>query len=135
MALLVFSDKCKHSMDILNYVRTQPALGGIVRFHNITTHGVPSKQITRTPTLVTNEGNIHVGREVRNWLESMVPVEFVSWDSSPDFCSNLDGSECHANMFELDRYGETLQPDLTPELERKISRPINEALASAKEQA
>jgi hypothetical protein len=133
MALLVFSDKCKFSHEIINYIRSQPALINIVRFHNVATHGVPSKQITRTPTLVTNEGKLHVGREVKNWLESMVPVEFVSWDTTPDFCSNLDGSECRADMFELDKYGESLQPELTPELEQKISRSVNDALAEAKQ--
>jgi len=130
MALLVFSDRCKHSLDIINYIKSQPVLTSIVRFHNVVTHGVPSKQITRTPTLVTNEGTMHVGREVKNWLESMVPVEFVSWDTSPDFCSNLDGSECHPTMFELDRYGESLQPEITPELEERISRSVTDALAS-----
>jgi len=133
MALLVYSDRCQHSHDIMNYIKSQPALINIVRFHNIVTHGVPSKQITRTPTLVTNEGKMHIGREVRNWLESMIPSEFVSWDTTPDFCSNLDGSACNADMFELDRYGESLQPDLTPELEEKIGRSVTDALASVQQ--
>jgi hypothetical protein len=133
MALLVYSEKCQYSHEIINYVKSQPALINIVRFHNVVTHGVPSKQITRTPTLVTNEGKLLIGREVKNWLESMVPVEFGSWDTSPDFCSNLDGSECHTNMFELDRYGESLQPELTPELELRITRSVNDAMAEAKQ--
>jgi hypothetical protein len=133
MALLVFSDKCQFSREIINYIRSQPALINIVRFHNVATHGVPSKQITRTPTLVTNEGNLHVGRDVKTWLESMVPAEFVSWDTTLDFCSNLDGSECHNDMFDLDRYGESLQPELTPELELRISRSVNDAMAEAKQ--
>lgn len=133
MALLVYSDRCQYSHEILNYVKSQPSLINIIRFHNVATQGIPSKQVTRTPTLVTNEGKLHVGREVKNWLESMIPVEFSSWDTSPDFCSNLDGSECNANMFDIERYGESLQPELTPELEHRISRSVNDAMSEAKE--
>jgi hypothetical protein len=61
----------------------------------------------------------------------MVPTEFVSWDTSPDFCSNLDGSECKSDMFELERYGESLQPELTPEMEERITRSVTDAMAAA----
>lgn len=133
MALLVYSEKCKFCQDTINYIKTQPALQSIVRFHDITTSGVPSPKITRVPTLVTNEGNMHVGREVRNWLESMVPTEFASWDDTPDFCSNLDGSSCHANIFDIERYGESLQPEITPEIENKISRSVTDAMSTMQE--
>jgi hypothetical protein len=36
-------------------------------------------------------------------------------------------------MFDLDRYGESLQPELTPELELRISRSVNDAMAEAKQ--
>ena len=64
MALLVYSDKCKWSQDILLYIKTQPALLEIVRFWNINDQGIPSKKITRVPTLVTNDGKMLVGKEV-----------------------------------------------------------------------
>jgi len=131
----VYSDMCKFSNEILKIVNSNPVLMNIVRLHNIVHLGVPSKKITRTPTLVTNDGKMHVGRDVKNWLISMIPVELTSWDTSPDFCSNLDGSECNENMFELERYGESLQPELTPDLEEKIAMSVTEALANAKERA
>lgn len=126
MALLVYSDRCQYSQDILTYIQTQPALIEIIRFHNVTTNGTPSKRITRVPTLVTNDGKLYVGSEVRTWLESMVPCDFESWDSTNDFCSNLDGSE-NNTLFELAKYGTPLQPKLTPELEARISKNVNEA--------
>lgn len=126
MALLVYSDKCKYSQEIIGFIKTQPALIEIIRFHNVSTNGVPSKKITRVPTLVTNEGKMCVGAEVKAWLESMVPTDFESWDCSGDFCQNLDGSET-PSLFELDKYGESLQPILTPELEAKISMNITDA--------
>jgi hypothetical protein len=126
MALLVYSDRCQYSADILTYIRTQPALLEIVRFHNVTELGVPSKKITRVPTLVTNEGKMYVGSEVRTWLEQMAPCEFDCWDASGGYCANLDGSDI-PTLFELDMYGKPLQPVLTPELESKIGKNVNDA--------
>ena len=131
MALLVYSDKCKWSADIMNFIKTQPSLIEIVRFHNINTAGVPSKKITRVPTLVTNEGQMLVGAEVKNWLMSMIPNDFDSWDGTGNLCSNLDGTE-NACLFDLDKYGESLQPIMTPELEEKISMNVTEAMQKAR---
>lgn len=64
MALLVYSDKCKWSQDTMTYIKTQPALLEIVRFWNVNDQGLPSKKITRVPTLVTNDGKMLVGQEV-----------------------------------------------------------------------
>ena len=124
MALLVYSDKCKWSQDTLAYIKTQPALIEIVRFWNINEQGLPTKKITRVPTLVTNDGKMLVGQEVMAWLESMVPCEFESWDAGAG--SNLDGTDT-PGMFEFDRYGESLQPRLTPELEARIGGDVQDA--------
>jgi hypothetical protein len=126
MALLVYSDKCKFSQEIIAFIKTQPALIEIIRFHNVTTSGVPSNKITRVPTLVTNEGKMCVGAEVKSWLVSMVPTDFESWDMGGGLCTNLDGSE-NAGLFDLDKYGESLQPILTPELESRISMSVTDA--------
>lgn len=126
MALLVFSDKCKFSIEIIEFIKSQPVLTDIIRFHNISTGGVPSKQITRVPTLVTNEGKMCVGKEVKAWLDSMIPVEFESWDSG-GMCANLDGTEESCSLFDMNRYGESLQPNLTPDLEEKINLGVMDA--------
>jgi hypothetical protein len=131
MALLVYSDKCKWSADIMNFIKTQPALIEIVRFHNINTNGVPSKKITRVPTLVTNEGQMLVGAEVKNWLVSMIPNDFDSWDGTGNLCSNLDGTENEC-LFDLEKYGESLQPMMTADLEEKISMNVTEAMQKAR---
>jgi hypothetical protein len=126
MALLVYSDKCKFSQEIIAFIKTQPALIEIIRFHNVTTSGVPSNKITRVPTLVTNEGKMCVGAEVKSWLVSMVPTDFESWEMGGGLCTNLDGSE-NAGLFDLDKYGESLQPILTPELEARINMSVTDA--------
>jgi hypothetical protein len=130
MALLVFSDKCKFSLDVIGLIRSQPALIQIVRFCNVTTHGIPSKKITRVPTLVTNDGQLLVGAEVKTWLQSMIPCDFDNWEGGGPSTSNFDGTEESGSYFCLDRYGEVLQPTLTPELEEKIGRSVTDAYQS-----
>jgi hypothetical protein len=129
MALLVYSEKCKWSQDILSYIKTQPALIEVVRFWNVNTQGVPSNKITRVPTLVTNDGKMCVGNEVKAWLESMIPCDFECWDSGGS-CSNLDGTDA-PGFFEIDRYGESLQPRLTPEIEARIGGDVQDAYQKA----
>lgn len=126
MALLVYSDKCHHCQEILKYVQGQSALQPILRFWNVTTQGVPSQKIKRVPTLVTNEGKMMVGSEVKSWLESMVPVQFESFDSI-DYAFNLDGTEINNNLFETANYGASLQPIITPDLEEKINSSVSTA--------
>jgi hypothetical protein len=129
MALLVYSEKCKWSQEILLYIKTQPALLEIVRFWNVNTQGVPSNKITRVPTLVTNDGKMCVGKEVKAWLESMIPCDFECWESGGK-CANLDGTE-EPDFFEVDRYGESLQPRITPELEARIGGDVQDAYQKA----
>jgi hypothetical protein len=128
MALLVYSDKCKYSLHILDFIKAQPALSEIIRFHNVTTHGRPHEKITMVPTLVTNEGVMKVGGDIKPWLESMVPFDFDAWDSCP-YVANLDGTE-EPTLFEFENYGLQLQPEITAELEAKISTNIADAMAT-----
>ena len=53
-------------------------------------------------------------------MESMVPCEFDSYDSV-DFAYNLDGTDTNDSVFDLEKYGSQLQPQLTPELEARIN--------------
>ena len=115
------------------FIKSQPALLEIVRFHNVSTNGVPSQKITRVPTLVTNEGKMCVGGEVKTWLESMIPTEFCSWDATGSLCTNLDGSDTSDNLFDMGRYGESLEPMWTTELEQKISMSVTDAYQKARQ--
>lgn len=126
MALLVYSDKCKWSFEIISFIKMNPALNEIIRYHNINTQGIPSSKITRVPTLVTNDGEMFVGADVKKWLQNMVPIELESWCDSPGLCFNLDGT-AQEDMFNIDNYGDTLEPELTPELREKISRPVSDS--------
>lgn len=131
MATLVYSDRCQYSAQVIKDIQSNPALLHIVKFHNVTTHGVPSRQITRVPTLVTNDGKILVGQEVRAWLQSMIPVAEVEGVMGGLATSMLDGSEEQdQSMFEFENYGASLAPPMTPELEKRITQKVQDAYAS-----
>lgn len=132
MATLVYSDRCQYSAQVIRLIQENPALIKVMRFHNVTTHGVPDRQVTRVPTLLTNDGKILVGIEVKAWVDSMAPVEIVEAnDSFGPATSSLDGTDSEiGSMFDLDRYGSSLAPNMTPELEQKINRKVQDAYSS-----
>ncbi len=133
MSLLVFSPKCKHSVEVIEYIKKHKELQQIVRYHNVTVAGIPPEfrtKITRVPTMLTKNGKILVGREIHNWLESLLPVrELETCNFSSIFSSTLDG-EPNTDMFSLDDYGKSLQPAMTRELEEKISRKVEDGAYS-----
>lgn len=135
MSLLIFSPKCKHSMDIVGYVNGHAQLKQVVHFHNVNTMGIPpqyASRITRVPTMLTKNGKILVGNEIKNWLESLLPVQDLdTCDFGKCTMTTLDGESNHV-IFGLDEYGRSLQPAMTPELEAKISRSVTDAYGDIK---
>jgi hypothetical protein len=132
-ALLVYSPKCKHSIEILQFLDTVPQLKQMVQTHDVNRLGVPpqyARQITRVPTMLTKDRKILVGNEIRAWLDSLLPAKFTTCDlfSCKSFgggLASLDGSEGgDDSMFSLDNYGQTLQPAMTQELQDKINKPV-----------
>ena len=132
-ALLLFSTKCKHSMEILQFVESNPQLKSMVQLHDVNKLGIPAqhkKQISRVPTMLTKNGKILVGNEIKAWLESLMPNSFQNCDvnSCKGFGGGLasfDGSDnMDDNIFSLDNYGQSLQPAMTPELQLKINKAV-----------
>jgi hypothetical protein len=132
-ALLVYSQKCKPSIEILQFLETVPQLKQMVQTHDVNKFGIPqqyAKQITHVPTMLTKDRKILVGKEIKAWLDSLLPNKFSTCDlfSCKSFGSgmaSLDGSEsADEGMFSLDNYGQTLQPAMTKELQDKINKPV-----------
>ena len=135
-ALLVFSPKCQHSMQLLQYIDTVPQLRQMVQVHNVNTHGVPpqySKQISRVPTMLTKNGKILVGQEIKAWLESLLPNQLENHNLRGGNFASLDGTDDgdDGDMFSLDNYGQSLQPAITPELQAKMSQTVSNGSYSA----
>ena len=129
MSLLVYSPRCKHSMEIIEYINNHAQLQQLVHYHNVNTQGIlPAyrNKITRVPTLLTKNGKILVGNEIKNWLESLLPNDEIQHWGVGDMSSmtNLDGGDNCGDMFTLDNYGQSLQPAMTKELEAKINRDV-----------
>lgn len=130
MSLLIYSPKCSHSIDLIDYIKRQPQLSQLVSYHNINTQGLPQQyrhKIQRVPTMLTKNGKILVGNEIKNWLDSLLPNKEI------DVCgfgncsmTTIDG-ETDADIFNLDDYGQTLQPPMTAELQAKISQDVSQA--------
>ena len=136
MSLLIYSPRCKHSMDVIEYVNKHTQLKQLVHYHNINTQGVPPNyrnKINRVPTMLTKNGKILVGNEIKNWLDSLLPkkeVDHVGMIGGMG-CSmtTLDGKDNNSDMFRLDDYGQSLQPAMTKELEEKIGRDVSKGEA------
>ena len=130
MSLLIYSPRCKHSMEIIEYISKHQQLKQLVHYHNVNTQGVPSNykhKINRVPTMLTKNGKILVGIEIKNWLDSLLPAKEISnTNIGGGFCSmsTLYGRG-ESDMFTLDEYGKSLQPAMTKELEEKISRYVS----------
>jgi len=131
MALLVYSPKCAHSVETLEFINARDQLRALVRLHDVNQLGIPQQykgRITRVPTMLTQNGKILVGAEIKQWLESLLPVEELTncalggratWTS-------IEGED-EGNLFDLGRYGQSLQPAMTPELQAKIGKSVQEA--------
>jgi hypothetical protein len=79
--------------------------------------------------MLTKNGKILVGQEIKAWLQSLLPNTFTNCDlnSCRGFGGGLasfDGSEETDGIFLLENYGQSLQPAMTPELQNKISKPV-----------
>jgi len=131
MSLLIFSQRCSHSKSIIEYIQKHPQLRQIVHFHDVNVHGVPEQyrdRINRVPTMLTKNGKILIGNEIKNWLESLLPCEQVSHFEFGSTCNmgGLDGEDVQENSFSLDAYGQALAPPITPDLEKKIKAPVGQ---------
>jgi len=133
MSLLIYSPKCSHSLDIIDYIKRRPQISQLVNYHNVNTQGIPPQyahKITRVPTLLTKNGKFLVGNEIKNWLESLLPNNDIgSCDFGMCSMTTLDG-ENNSDMFGLDDYGRSLQPPMTAELEEKINRDVTQSYSN-----
>jgi hypothetical protein len=80
----------------------------------VNTHGIPqqyAQYIRSVPTLLAPGNRIITGaQEIRNFLESLFPSELVGAGDS--------------GLFDLNNYGTSLQPALTPDIIAKINAKV-----------
>lgn len=129
MSLLIYSPKCAHCKNVIEFIQKHHQLKQLVNYHNINTQGLPSQyrgKINRVPTMLTKNGKFLVGKEIMNFLEGLLPEKEVSWCPLGGACAmtDIDANENDTDIFCLDDYGKSLQPAMTKELEDKIKREV-----------
>jgi len=138
-ALLIYSHKCSHCNDLLNFLRNTPKLQALVQLHNVHEKAIAPEyknKISRVPTLLTKNNKILVGAEIKQWLESLLPSDISNCPigSSCNIAYSIDGDDgSEGSFFNLDSYGQSLQPAMTRDLEAKISRNVGEAYNTYKD--
>ncbi len=131
--ILVFSPRCQHSRDTLAFLQAYPQLRQIVQLHDVSVSGIPpqyARYITRVPTLLTKDGKILVGNEIRAWFSSLMPTSITNKaiggakSGKLSSLTSLDGSDGSASLFNLNDYGKSLQPAITPEMQARINQKV-----------
>ena len=61
-------------------------------------------RITRVPTMLTKNGKILIGSEIKNWLQSLLPNEHISHHEFGSACNmgGIDGGDVSDDTFALD---------------------------------
>ena len=90
-------------------------------------------KISRVPTMLTKNGKLLVGNEIKNWLESLLPIKEVEMTGFGTCAMTTLEGESTDDMFGIDDYGISLQPPMTTELEEKISRSVSDAYTCNKD--
>ena len=131
MALLLFSQRCHHSMKIIKYIQEHKSLHSMLTFHDVNKMGVPEElngKIDSVPVLITtSDKKILVGKEIMAWFESVLPSDFVGMDDNFGGASLTDPDDDGGDMFELDSYGVPLSPPMTGDMQKKIDMSVADA--------
>jgi len=131
-ALLIYSNRCNHSKDIINFINQHTQLKQLVHFHDVNRLGIPpqyANKINRVPTMLTKNGKLLVGSEVKQWLQSLLPNNITNCPLGGSGIGSwsLDGEDDDDSIFNLNNYGQSLQPAITPDLQQKINQQVGEA--------
>jgi len=124
-AILVFSPKCPHCNEVYGILKQTPYLDKI-QLHNIHEKPVPDEHkqmLTHVPAVITKDGALLLGTEVKRWATELIPCEVESFCNSK-FASFDGNPNLVPNLYNLDLYGSPLAPPLTPEIEAKISKKL-----------
>ena len=130
MALLFYSDRCSHSSDLLKWLDKHPGVSKLVRRHDVTIHGIPAKfrnTVKSVPTIVTQQGQMMVGKQCTAWINSLIPPQEVGGLGGYHGLADLSDESGGKGMFSLDNYGQSIQPQITPEMEERINSTVTDA--------
>lgn len=130
MALLFYSDRCSHCADLSKWLDKHPQVSKMIRRHNVSVHGIPPRfrnTIKSVPTIMTQQGQMMVGKQCSAWVNSLVPPQEVGGIGGYAGLTNLEDESGGPGMFALDNYGQSIQPQITPDMEARINSTVIDA--------
>ena len=131
VGILIYSPKCKHCMDVIGFIKSKEEFRNIITFHNVTENGIPSEfrsKITVVPTMITKNSKFLTGAEIKQWLISLIPSNITNHTFSQGYSlTSIDGDEIDDSLFNISNYGQSLQPAITPDIEKRINQSVMEA--------
>jgi predicted thioredoxin/glutaredoxin len=127
MATLIYSDQCINCYELIEYIKTKPALHTIVKYHHIN-EGVPNG-VTKVPSLITSDGNLYVGNQVKTYLQSLIPNKIEKFQYGKISSKRLDNQNLGGKYFSVRNYGNNI---INPDPDERVNIPVNDALASLK---
>jgi len=128
---LFYSNKCSHSAQVLHLVRGYEPLARKTRLYDISIHSLPQsyeRVVSRVPTLVTADGSIRVGNEIKAYVRSLIPtnIEYIAAGDIDAAPFGSEGIMPSSRYMLMDDMGEPLGAEMTPELEQKISQKVGD---------
>jgi len=124
MATLIYSDKCRHCFEIIEYIKTKPALHSVIQYQHVN-EGVPPG-VTKVPTMITTNGQMYVGKLIKDYLVSLTQEKIEKYGFSK---MHAIKSGKYMPVSDINR---DLRPIMTSELEHKISQSIEKGLENLK---
>ena len=128
-ATLFFSVRCQHCVNLLNYIQNNPPLHHVSQFIDVNKQRIPQdmlQKIDSVPALVTDDGQILSGKELKKWYESMMPCDVSGFGCGGIGTAGINGEDGDEG-YDLDDYGCQLAPPMTKELQQKIDMNVSDA--------
>jgi hypothetical protein len=132
MATLIYSEKCKKCVDVIDYIRENPALQQYVTYHHVS-KGVPS-YVKSVPALVASDSTMYVGKDgIIQYLSSFIQPTIKRTNlTSMKMTSIGNKSVINGNYSSIGHAGRVYTPNLTKDLKQKIERSIEDGLSELK---
>lgn len=131
MNVLVYSTKCEHCAELISFINENESILSVTRFHDINSNGVP-RGVTRVPTMIV-KNKMLVGRDIRDYLESIIPQDTEAFNFGPKIGSSMDGTCFDDGMCSIQNFGQKLEPTISKELKEKINKSVQDAYQQHKE--
>jgi hypothetical protein len=124
-AIMLYSPRCEHCLEIFGLLEQCPFKDSI-KYQDIHKEPIPEeyrKVLTHVPGIITEDGRLLMGLEVKQWVLALMPTEVESFDHLK--LASFDGNpNIVPGLFDIESYGAPLAPPMTPELESKINKKI-----------